>query len=147
MDLDINVWGFHFWMCMYSVALSYPENPTDIDKQSVTQFFSSIAYVLPCNSCRSEYSEMLKKYPLNDYIDNRTMLERWIGLVENNISNNLGKPGKVTENVKSYLQGNLSLELLKPTKQSHSQSQSQSNVGWTAQTPRGCRTCGTAKKR
>ena len=46
-DLDPNIWGSAGWFINDSICLSYPSNPTDIDKQQYRNYFYSLPFVLP----------------------------------------------------------------------------------------------------
>ena len=50
-----HVWGPHGWKFMHAVALAYPENPSAEEKKAAFQFFSSLEYMLPCESCKQNF--------------------------------------------------------------------------------------------
>lgn len=84
-------WGPHGWKFIHYIAIGYPNNPSENDKQSYKSFFSNIARVLPCSLCSNHYSENLLKHPLNDTVmSSRDNLVKWSIDMHNevNIANN-----------------------------------------------------------
>jgi hypothetical protein len=65
MGISPNLWGSQAWHFIHMVALSYPENPTEQDKEKYLHFFSSLGNVLPCPICGQSFLEKMKKYPPN----------------------------------------------------------------------------------
>jgi len=88
--MDPNVWGPHGWQFLHSITLAYPDNPTDNDKQNHLQFFDSLKYILPCDKCKNHYAQTLMTYPIENHLENKESLFRWLVDVHNrvNIDNN-----------------------------------------------------------
>ncbi len=63
MNIPPYVWGSFFWQMIHYVALSYPEEPTIIDKENYKMFFESLQYVLPCESCKDNMVLHMKDLP------------------------------------------------------------------------------------
>ena len=63
------VWGPRAWFFLESIALGYPEEPTDDEKESIKNLIISLEYLLPCGICRHHYGEYLKKYLKNNGLD------------------------------------------------------------------------------
>ena len=57
--MEPNIWGPSAWTFLHTIALQYPELPTDDDKKQYYIFFNSLKDVLPCPNCRMHYSEHL----------------------------------------------------------------------------------------
>ena len=38
MELDPTVWGPHYWFVLFSIAVSYSNNPNDVIKKNITIF-------------------------------------------------------------------------------------------------------------
>ena len=55
-----DVWGPLFWSTMHIVTLGYAETPTKEEQDAATQFFNSLAIVIPCPICRAHYSHFLQ---------------------------------------------------------------------------------------
>ena len=73
-----NVWGPPAWTFLHTVTYNYPENPTNEDKRNYLNFFDSLKHVLPCNKCKGHYKENLKKYDLNNSLNSRQDLVKWL---------------------------------------------------------------------
>ena len=67
-DLDSKIWGPKGWFFIDSIVLSYPLNPTKIEKDQYKNFFYTFPIILPCAKCRVHFNEYIIKYPLNDQI-------------------------------------------------------------------------------
>lgn len=88
--MDVRFWGPSFWSTMEFVCFNYPAQPTEQQKTQTLQFFQSIARVLPCESCKTHFIELIKKYPPT--LSNRDQLSRWIVDMHNHVNQRLGKP-------------------------------------------------------
>lgn len=89
--MDPNVWGPHAWIFLHSITLSYPECPTEKDKDNIKNFFNNLQHVLPCGSCRTHFNNNIKKYPLTDKIlCSKEAVVKWLVDIHNevNILNN-----------------------------------------------------------
>lgn len=90
-NLESNIWGPKAWFFMESIALGYPTNPSDEDKKKTKRFFHALDFLLPCEKCRIHYKENLKKYPIDQYLQNRDKLFEWINKIHNEVCNSTGK--------------------------------------------------------
>ncbi len=83
-DIDPRLWGQYFWGTLHFISLSYPNNPNDEDKQKIKTAILSLVDVLPCIICREHFNELLKQFPLNDYIlQNKKNLVLWLFTLHN----------------------------------------------------------------
>jgi hypothetical protein len=86
-NLNSNIWGKFGWFFIDSVCLSYPQKPTDKEKKQYINFFNSFEIILPCESCRSHFSQYINKYPLDEHIlKSKDNLIIWILGAHNNIN-------------------------------------------------------------
>lgn len=83
-------WGPAGWHFMHTVTMTYPEVPSDQDKERYRIFFESIASVLPCPACRRHYLENLKKLPIR--LDSRADLFKWLIDIHNEVNKKNKKP-------------------------------------------------------
>ena len=87
------LWGPHLWKFMHYLTLSYPDNPSEEEKQKYKNFFMMIGEYLPCEKCRVHYKEHKKSFPLTDEIlDTRTGLIKWLFDLHNIVNQSTGKP-------------------------------------------------------
>ena len=83
-------WGPSGWKFLHSVTFAYPEQPTLVDKQRYLRFFKSLAYVLPCPSCRKEFAIVSRNLTISK-LESQETLSRWLVAVHNSINKRLGK--------------------------------------------------------
>ena len=100
MGLDPNIWGPQAWFFLHSIALTYPESPTEIQKQNYKTFFESLQNVLPCLGCQNHYSNNLKDTPIGDNLDDNKKLNKWLIEMHNKVNKLNNKP---TMEYKEYL--------------------------------------------
>jgi len=86
------LWGKHGWIFLNHVALSYPTNPTQEEKNIYKNFFSNIHYILPCDSCSLNYVKHYNELPIDNYLDNNDKLFSWVIKMQNKVNKLLNKP-------------------------------------------------------
>jgi hypothetical protein len=84
--MDPNVWGPHAWQFLHSITLAYPDNPTDNDKQHHSQFFDSLKNILPCDKCKNHFTHNLETYPIENHLENKESLFRWLVDIHNRVN-------------------------------------------------------------
>lgn len=86
-NLNIRQWGSSGWIYLMSIALSYPDKPSEKDKENYKTFFTANQFVLPCPSCRQHYATNLQRLPLNDdALASRRTLSIWIHSMRNEVN-------------------------------------------------------------
>ena len=85
--MDTRYWGPSGWKLLHSITFSYDEKL----KNKYNDFFTTIAFVLPCKHCRKSYSE----YILNDsiMIDSKEELTKWLWRIHNKVNEKLRGQG------------------------------------------------------
>ena len=85
--MDTRYWGPSGWKLLHSITFSYEERL----KKQYADFFSVIAFILPCKFCRKSYSE----YILNDPVDasSKDALTKWLWRIHNKVNDKLRKQG------------------------------------------------------
>jgi hypothetical protein len=90
--MNPDIWGPHAWFFLYSVALAYPEDPTNEDKQNYFNFYTSLRNILPCLKCRVHFTENLETHPLNENIlGSKKSLFEWLHKIQNEVRTSQGK--------------------------------------------------------
>jgi hypothetical protein len=84
------VWGPIFWATMHIVSIGYSKTPTDEEKRGATQFYESLAQVIPCPICKEHYRHFLTQMP--PVVDNRDTLIEWVFMIHNKVNEQLGYP-------------------------------------------------------
>jgi hypothetical protein len=81
------IWGKYGWNFLHLVTFGYPEKPTEDDKQHFYDYFHALKHVLPCEKCRYNMNDHLKKFPLTEEIlSSRKKLIKW-GIDLHNVVN------------------------------------------------------------
>jgi len=89
--MDPNIWGPHAWQFLHSITLSYPENPSEKDRENHIQFFNILKDILPCEKCRIHYAQNLQTYPIENHLENKESLFRWLVDIHNRVNIDNGK--------------------------------------------------------
>ena len=89
--MDPNIWGPHAWQFLHSITLSYPDNPSESDRENHSQFFNMLKDILPCEKCRIHYAQNLQTYPIENYLESKESLFRWLVDIHNRVNVDNGK--------------------------------------------------------
>ena len=90
--LDPKVWGPHYWFFLHTVAMTYPHHPTTITKKKFYEFIQNLPLFIPVEDISKEFSNLIDKYPITPYLDNRDSFVRWVHFIHNKINEKLEKP-------------------------------------------------------
>lgn len=72
------------WHFLHSVAAGYPEYTSDNNiKNQYANFFESLQFILPCESCRNHYVKNLQELPIDPYLGGRKDLSMWVYKLHN----------------------------------------------------------------
>ena len=91
MIFDPDVWGPHYWFFLHTIAESYPKTPNDVTKKKYYDFIQNMPLFIPIVEMGNKFSEMLDKYPVSPYLDNRDSFVRWVHFIHNKFNVLLGK--------------------------------------------------------
>lgn len=92
MTLDPKIWGPHYWFVLHTIALSYPEKPTEVSKKKFYDFYQNLPLFLPIEDIGNNFSKFLDKYPVTPYLESRQSLVRWTHFIHNKINSALNMP-------------------------------------------------------
>lgn len=79
-------WGPPAWDFLYCVAFSYPYKPNSEQKKHMYKFLKSLAYTLPCETCRENYKERFKRISTEKNLRSKRSLVKWIMKLKNEIA-------------------------------------------------------------
>lgn len=99
------LWGPSAWTFLMYIAMAYPDNPSNGEKEYMKLFLKSMGNVLPCEKCRVNFSNHQVSLPLDDNVlRNRTNLLNWIATINNQvrINNNEAKMN-LQDIIKKYI--------------------------------------------
>ncbi len=87
------IWGKYAWCFFHLVTMGYPEHPAKKDKKHYYKYICSLKYILPCDRCKQNLKNHLKKYPLTDAaLSSKSNLVKWGIDLHNIVNYYTGKP-------------------------------------------------------
>ena len=89
MGIKPTYWGRQAWHFIHMVALSYPETPTETDKEKYLSFLLILEYVLPCPICGFHFMENMKK--IKPRLESRNEFFNWTVDMHNEVNKLNGK--------------------------------------------------------
>jgi hypothetical protein len=89
--LDPTVWGPHYWFFLHTVAYHYPNTPNEVTKRKYYDLIQNLPLFIPRVDMGDRFSEMLDKYPVTPYLDNRESFMRWVWFIHNKMNVHLEK--------------------------------------------------------
>ena len=90
-NIKPDIWGPHLWRFLHYLSLSYPENPTDEEKEIMLNFLESLQEILPCEKCRYNFNKHLDNLDMK-VLDNNINFIKWVYNVHNEVNRDTGKP-------------------------------------------------------
>ena len=96
--MNTKKFGPSLWVSLHVFAANYPENPTPEHKRTYKTFFTILKDILPCKHCRDSYCQFIRILPIDNYLENRTLMMYWLYLVHNMVNQKLRNQGnKITK--------------------------------------------------
>jgi len=91
--VDPEVWGPSAWKFLHTITFNYPNCPSKNDKDRFKNLFNLLEFVLPCDKCKDNFVDHIKKRPLTDKIlcSKRDFI-KWLIDVHNDVNKMNGKP-------------------------------------------------------
>ena len=96
-NIKPSVWGPHGWKFMHFVSLGYPETPSREDKRQYKEFYESLQHILPCGACAQNYTLSLQRTPIDNSLDSRDTLIKWVIDIHNRVNQETGKKTLIHE--------------------------------------------------
>jgi hypothetical protein len=88
---DPTIWGPHYWFFLMTLALSYPETPNSVTKRKYYDFIINLPLFIPNHEIGNRFSELLDKYPVSPYLDNKESFVKWVHFIHNKVNVSMGK--------------------------------------------------------
>jgi len=105
-NLTPAVWGPKTWFFLESMAMAYPDDPTDEEKLSAKNLIMSLKDLLPCWGCRYNYNNFITAYfketPIDDVVSKRSKLVTFINDVHNDVRVRNKQNSRTIEEVFKY---------------------------------------------
>ena len=89
--MDTRFWGPSGWLFLHQITFAY-EPATK--KQSVSQLFKTLPYVLPCKFCRASLTEYMKEDPVEPALQSKERLTEWLWRIHNQVNAKLRNQGQ-----------------------------------------------------
>ena len=84
-------WGPHYWFFLMTLALAYPDNVNAVVKRKYYDFITNLPIFIPNAEIAHKFSNLLDKYPVSPYLDNRESFVKWVHFIHNKVNYSLGK--------------------------------------------------------
>jgi hypothetical protein len=91
MYFDPKVWGPHYWFFLHTIAESYPLQPNEVSKRKYYDLVQNLPLFIPIDEIGNFVSNLLDKYPVTPYLDNRESFVRWMHFIHNKVNIHIGK--------------------------------------------------------
>lgn len=90
------IWGPHYWFVIHTYAETYPDEPTQLDKDVATSFIKILPFILPCEECSKHSHEYIKYFYNNipNIVANKSSLKNFFYIFHDAVNQKLGKPKK-----------------------------------------------------
>lgn len=88
------IWGPLGWMTLHSVAMCYPETPTEAEKELMRSWLDMFRDTITCPSCRGHFTTMLATYRTSfaTMLNSRQELAMFTFRAHNAVNRRLKKP-------------------------------------------------------
>jgi len=90
-NIKPDIWGPHLWRFLHYLSLSYPETPTDEEKEIMLNFLESLQEILPCEKCRYNFNKHLDSLDMK-VLNNNESFVKWMFNTHNEVNKSTGKP-------------------------------------------------------
>lgn len=96
--MTTKIWGPPLWMGLHCITFGYPYaiNPDNQNhktkKEDYKMFFYYLGKVLPCKYCRESYMDFIKEHPIDNNLDTRKDITKWLYDIHNKVNDKLGVP-------------------------------------------------------
>jgi len=87
------IWGPIQWEALHNITFNYPHNPTDDIKQKYFNYFTCLADVLPCCTCRDNYKKHINNGETKltlEHLKSRETLTKWLYNFHKKVCERLG---------------------------------------------------------
>jgi Erv1 / Alr family len=86
-------WGTIFWSYIHTITVIDGKEGIRERSERAKEILSGMGFLVFCKTCRNEYEDMLKKYPLDNVdLDKPMALFAWTVKIHNEVNKKLNKP-------------------------------------------------------
>jgi hypothetical protein len=103
MVLEQDVWLPRYWFVMTTIATQYPTKPNEVTQKKYYELIQNLPLFMPKSDASKVLLELLDKYPVTPYLEDREGFMKWNHFIQNKVNNALGLPEKTTaESLQDY---------------------------------------------
>ena len=84
-------WGPHYWFFLHTIAEIYPKYPNEVTKRKFYDLIVNMPLFIPEEKIGNDFAELIDKFPVTPYLDNRDSFRKWMHFIHNKINLNIGK--------------------------------------------------------
>lgn len=86
------------WLSLHCISMNYPSTPTDTEKLAYRTWFEGLQFVLPCGTCRDNFSTNLRAigYDPEKHFESRLMFSYIVYRLHNAVRQMQGKSTDMT---------------------------------------------------
>lgn len=98
--MKTRVFGPPLWFSLFIMASGYPVKlcHSNIEhlqtRDAIKSTFLGLQYTLPCSFCRESFKIFVKQLPIDNYLDSRENVMKWLYLVKDKVNQKLIKQEK-----------------------------------------------------
>ncbi|ROT42711.1 augmenter of liver regeneration [Sodiomyces alkalinus F11] len=86
---DVERLGNSTWTLLHTIAATYPEKPTGMQKDDLRGFMATFSRLYPCWVCAEDFQDYMKKDKLK--VEGRKEFGNWLCEAHNEVNRKLGK--------------------------------------------------------
>tara|TARA_Y100000022_G_C13230033_1_gene366880 strand:- start:750 stop:1187 length:438 start_codon:yes stop_codon:yes gene_type:complete len=86
------IWGPKYWFVLHTIAYSYPKKPNATTKRKYYDLILNLPLFIPNEEISKDFSDLLDKYPVTPYLDNKSDFQKWMHFIHNKVNKRIGKP-------------------------------------------------------
>jgi hypothetical protein len=90
--MNPDIWGPSTWFFLHTITLNYPNKPSQVDKLNYKKFFYSLKNIIPCTPCKHNYNIHITNLPIDNFLNNKNNLIKWLIHIHNKTNQHLNKP-------------------------------------------------------
>ena len=90
--MNPEIWGPHYWFVLFTISMTYPQNPNTVTKKKYYEFIQNFPLFMPSQEIGNNFSRLLDKYPVEPYLSDRLAFMKWVHFIHNKINAKLDKP-------------------------------------------------------
>lgn len=103
MTLEHSVWLPKYWFVLTTMASQYPLRPNEVTQKKYYEFIQNLPLFMPKGDASKTLLELLDKYPVSPYLEDREGFMKWVHFIQNKANNALGFKEKTTaESLQEY---------------------------------------------